>query len=169
MNTAEITRALEQDPITSKSFLGVFLSDKLPQTLDKHPCGFVANTDPSSKPGMHCVAFYFPSEGEAEFFDSYGRSPEYYKSFKNFLKRQARKQEYNERKLQCDWSDVCGQYCIFYLSHRARGLSMKKIVQLFSNNTMLNDTKVSRFVKTHFRFKQPFVGLNQCCKTLMSE
>ena len=86
MNTAEITRALEQDPITSKSFLGVFPSDKLPQPLDKHPCGFVANTDPSSKPGMHWVAFYFPSEGEGEFFDSYGRSPEYYKSFKNFFK-----------------------------------------------------------------------------------
>jgi hypothetical protein len=85
MNTAEITRALEQDPITSKSFLGVFPSDKLPQTLDKHPCGFVVNTDPSSKPGMHWVAFYFPSEGEGEFFDSYGQSPEYYKSFKNFL------------------------------------------------------------------------------------
>ena len=46
---------------------------------------------------------------------------------------------------------------------------MNKIVQLFSNNTMLNDANVSHFVRTHFRvvLKQPFVGLIQCCKKLM--
>ena len=47
----------------------------------------VANTDPSSKPGTHWVAFYFPSKGKGEFFDSYGHPPIYYNnSFKNFLK-----------------------------------------------------------------------------------
>ena len=33
---------------------------------------------------------------------------------------------------------------------------MNKIVQLFGNDTVLNDSKVLWFVKTHFR-----VGLNQ--------
>ena len=33
MNTDEIARALEQDPVTSKRFCGVFPSDKLPKTL----------------------------------------------------------------------------------------------------------------------------------------
>jgi hypothetical protein len=167
MNTSQIKYALEQDPFTRKIFYGVFPSDKLPQTLEKYPCGFVANTDPSSKPGTHWVAFYFPLEGKGEFFDSYGRSPQYYKEFKKFSERHSWK--YNERKLQSDWSDVCGQYCIFYLAHKARGYTMSKIVQLFSNNTMLNDAKVSHFVRTHFKtmFKQPFVGLIQCCKKLM--
>ena len=45
MNTAQITHALEQDPVTSKKFCGVFPSDKLPRTIDRYPCGFVANTD----------------------------------------------------------------------------------------------------------------------------
>ena len=94
MNTAQITHALEQDPVTSKKFCGVFPSDKLPQTIDRYPCGFVANTDLSSEPGT-C-------------------------------------------KLQSAWSDVCGQYCIFYLSHRARGQGMSNIVHLFNNDTILN-------------------------------
>jgi hypothetical protein len=77
MNTAEITHALEQDSITSTKFCRVFPSDKLPRRLDKYPCGFVANTDPSSKPGTHWVAFYFPSKEKGEFFDSYGQSPDF--------------------------------------------------------------------------------------------
>ena len=90
MNTAQITHAVEQDPVTSKKFCGVFPSDKLPQTIDRYPCGFVASTDPSSEPGTHWVAFYFPSEEKGEFFDSYGHAPEYYrKSFGNFLKHYA--------------------------------------------------------------------------------
>ena len=62
MNTSQIKYALEQDPLTRKIFRGVFPSDKLPQTIEKYPCGSVANTDPSNKPGTHWVAFYFPSE-----------------------------------------------------------------------------------------------------------
>ena len=51
MNTVQIAYALEQDPKTTKMFCGVFPSDKLPQTIDKYPCGLVANTDPSMRPG----------------------------------------------------------------------------------------------------------------------
>jgi hypothetical protein len=68
MNTFQIKHALEQDPVTRKTFCGVFPSDKLPQTIEKYPCGFVANTDQSSKPGTHWVAFYLPSEGEGGVF-----------------------------------------------------------------------------------------------------
>ena len=47
---------------------------------------------------------------------------------------------------------------------------MNKIVQLFTNDTMLNDTYVAQFVKNHFHtlLKQPnVVGLNQFCKMLL--
>jgi hypothetical protein len=71
MNTAQITHALEQDSVTSKRFFGVFASDKLPQTIGRYPCEFIANTNPSSEPGTYWVAFYFPSEQKGELFDSY--------------------------------------------------------------------------------------------------
>ena len=48
--------------MTSKTFCGVFPSDKLPQTIEKYPCGIVANTDPSDKPGEHWIALFISIE-----------------------------------------------------------------------------------------------------------
>ena len=70
MNTAQIAYALEQDPKTSKTFCGVFPSDKLPQTIDKYPCGLVANTDPRTRPGAHWVSILMTSRQNAEWFGS---------------------------------------------------------------------------------------------------
>ena len=170
MNTTQIARALEQDSNTSKKFCGVFPSDKLPEAIDRYPCGFVANTDPSSQPGTHWVAFYFPSESRAEFFDSYGQPPDYYKdSFGDFIDKHSHEWDFNKRKLQSIWSDVCGQYCIFYLSHRARGHSMNQIVQLFTANTVLNDAKVSKFVTQHFKVIAKRSSVNQSSKKLVNK
>ena len=78
MNTLQLKRALERDTFTKKIFGGVFAADELPKTFDTFPYGFVANTDPSTEPGTHWVAFYFPSRDKGEFFDSYGYPPEQY-------------------------------------------------------------------------------------------
>ena len=72
MNTLQLKRALEHNPSTKKIFGGVFAADELPKTFDTFPYGLVANTDPSTEPGTHWVAFYFPSRDKGEFFDSYG-------------------------------------------------------------------------------------------------
>ena len=60
MNTLQLERALKHNTFTKKIFVGVFAADELP-TLNTFPYGFVANTDPSTEPGTHWVAFYFPS------------------------------------------------------------------------------------------------------------
>ena len=125
MNTLQIQRALERDTFTKKIFGGVFAADELPKVITS-PCGFVANTDPSTEPGTHWV-------------------------------------------LQSSWSNVCGQYCIFYLYHKSRGYSMSKIVNLFTDDTSINDRNVACYVKKHFNVvveNQPVCGLNQCCKPL---
>ena len=59
MNTLQLKRALERNPSTKKIFGGVFAADELPKTFDTFPYGFVANTDPSTEPGTHWVAFTF--------------------------------------------------------------------------------------------------------------
>ena len=113
---------------------------------------------------------YFPSEQKGEYFDSYGNNPNYYgKTFENDLNEHSYEWNFNKRKLQSNWSNVCGQYCIFYLSRRVGVHSMNKIVRMFDNNTMLNDAKVSHFVKTHFRVgvKSPNVNLTQFSKKLV--
>ena len=152
MNTIQIKTALLSDSTSRKKFCGVFPADHLPETLETFPCGFVANTDPSSEPGRHWVALYFPSKETAEFFDSYGQPPDLYgKFFEDFLDKHSYEWEFNSHKLQSTWSNVCGQYCIFYLSHRARGYSMKNIIQLFSDDTKINDRKVYQFVRDRFK------------------
>ena len=164
MNTFQIKRALERNPSTKKIFCGVFAADQLPKTIDTFPCGFVANTDPITEPGTHWVSFYFPSRDKTEFFDSYGYPPEHY-GFESY-----KIETWNKYKLQSSWSEVCGQYCIFYLYHKSRGYSMSKIVNLFTDNRRLNDCKVACYVKEHFNVtidKQPICGLNQCCKPLL--
>ena len=83
MNTLQLERALKRNAYTKKIFDGVFPADEVPEIIDTFPCGFVANTDPSTEPGMHWVAFYFPSREKGEFFDSYGNPPEYY-GFKSY-------------------------------------------------------------------------------------
>ena len=176
MNTIQIVHALEQDSVTRKRFCGVFPRDKLPERIDKFPCGLIANTDPSSEIGSHWLAFFFTEEQNGQqnavsgqFFDSFGQPPSYYSSsFEHFLDKHSSEWDFNKRKLQSSWSDVCGQYCIFYLSHRARGHSMNKIVQFFSKDTMSNDVKVSQFVKNNFKVmpKQANDNFNQSSKKM---
>ena len=117
------------------------------------------------------VSFYFPTEKKGEFFDSYGHPPEFYRdSFGDFLEKYS--YEYNTaRKLQSAWSDVCGQYCMFYLSQRARGHCMNKIVHLFDNNTMSNDNKVFTFVNKHFNILPNVLDkiYNQSSKKLVED
>ena len=57
MDTSQILAALESDPVTRKTFCGVFSSDHLRKVMNRFPCGFVANTDPGDEPGTHWVTF----------------------------------------------------------------------------------------------------------------
>ena len=41
MNTLQLKRALERNPLTKKTFCGVFAADELP-IINTFPCGFVA-------------------------------------------------------------------------------------------------------------------------------
>ena len=50
MDTLQLERALKRNTYTKKIFVGVFATDELPK-LNTFPCGFVANTDPSTEPG----------------------------------------------------------------------------------------------------------------------
>ena len=60
MNTLQIKRTLERNAFTKKIFAGVFAADEVPEIIDTFPCGFVANTDPSTEPGTHWKNILFP-------------------------------------------------------------------------------------------------------------
>jgi hypothetical protein len=148
MNNKKITELLSTHPKTSKMFKGVYAADTLPTPPKKikTPHAYVANTDPSFKPGSHWVCFFFDTHGAAEYMDSYGIAPN--KVFECFL---GNPYKYNKEFLQFPFSTACGQYVIFYLLHRCQGESMESILSKFSlDDKISNDKMVNRSVEHNF-------------------
>ena len=125
MDGATIENVLKKGLCCTRThFLGVFALDQLPK-LTQFPCCFVANTDPISLPGTHWVAFYYDSPTSLEFFDSYGQTPHEYKFP---ISKKISSLTCNSYPIQSLVSTVCGQFCIFYLFHRARNIPLTQII-----------------------------------------
>ena len=54
-------------------------------------------------------------------------------------------------------TDVRGQYCPFYLSHRASGHSLSTIVRMFVHNKFSKDATEFGFVDNHFDISKSWV------------
>ena len=136
MNNIEISNYLSSDEYTKRYFQGVVAYDEL--SLYEKPMGlYVVNTDISTGPGIHWVCVLIGEN--CEYFDSLGKPPSV---VKNFLDKQNKPYIFSSKKLQGDKSDVCGDYCLLYSYFRCRGLSMKDFINIFSNDTVYNDSIV---------------------------
>ena len=146
----QLERALRSDPITRKQFRGVWAVDLLPPS--HRPGIYICNTATSQDPGEHWIAFYFPSHGPVEFFDSMGHVPEYYQvAFQYFMIQEGRDYLYNCKQIQNYGTSTCGYYCLYFAAQRCRGQSMIDIVKSFdSENLTLNELKVVDFVDSHY-------------------
>jgi hypothetical protein len=157
MNTKDLLSSLRSCPNTKKHSLGVFAADTLPRNkIKKFPAALICNSDVSTEPGTHWLAFYFPRKnGIGEFFDPYGHPPEYYSDyFTRFLQTNSSRWIYNQRSVQAPMSWVCGSHCLFYLKLRCAGLKMQHIVtKYYTSNVLDNDVKVS--LNTHVTYCTP--------------
>ena len=138
MNTNQLMTCVKQDKDLQKYCLGVFPADMIPQKLAHIPACYIANTDPSSKPGMHWFGLFIHSDGSKEFFDSYGRP------------LQGTNCNYNSLRVQGPLSSTCGQYVLYYLCHKVRGRTMSSIVNDFSVDYIFNDLCVTEFINRNF-------------------
>lgn len=165
MNTSQLLCCIHSDSILNKHVKGVFPADQLPKNITAG--SFIANTDKSHKRGQHWCAFYFDGNGRADFFDSYGRRPEYYdRQFLRCLQDNSTVQTYNDETLQNSSSNVCGQFSLFFLIHRCRGLSMDTILKLFQNIDF-KDQYVYKFISETFPYCTAISSLyNQTCVSL---
>ena len=140
-------RTAKSHPDVRPVLVGVYAANTLPSGPRKRkPCAYIVNTDRSYLPGSHWNVIYFDINGEVDFFDSYGRPPP--KDFSTLL---GDSYNYQEHFIQHPLSSACGQYCIFYVFQRSRGLSMEEILSLFDkDNTLLNDVIVNLTVEKNF-------------------
>ena len=142
---------------------GVYARDRMPVKVQT-PSGIIVNTDPHTKPGTHWVAIYINRDRVGEFFDSYGSQPQ--DQFVTYLQRQCIQFRYSRRMLQDISSHVCGQYCVLFLYYRSLGVSMDKFLELFTDDTKINDTVVDRLFNELFnrtQYRQCETSSQSCC------
>ena len=110
---------------TSTHYLDVFLRDQVPTSFILYSSAYVANTDTSSEPGTHWLAFYQESASSLGISDSYGMQP-YVARFP--LSPNLKNLEINSTPIISLHSSDCGQYCIFYLYQRSRCIAYSGMV-----------------------------------------
>lgn len=142
MNTQQIQEILENDQYVGPEFKGVYPIDRLPKS---NPGSYVINTAPARHPGQHWVAVYL-TPFEVEYFDSYGGDPPV--KLKRWWK--GKPCTSNPIPLQSPLSSVCGQYCIYYLLHRCRGIEIPTMLMDFGSDVDYNDQMIYDFVQDRY-------------------
>lgn len=150
MNNLQIEKILSRVYIArdKEKFLGVYPADKIPSKVtlaSYNSFSMIVNTQPSTQKGRHWVSFYRKNKTcPIEFFDSFGRKP-YISYFLKFLKGE--QFIYNNLAVQSVFTNVCGQYCIFYILARHFDIPYFQIIELFKNG---GDTFVAKFINDFF-------------------
>ena len=145
LSTRQIATCLRNGLCPHTRCLGVFPADYSPAIDDDddkvHHVAWVMNTAPSDHPGMHWVAYYHNSSSrrKPEFFDSVGLAPDTYglPSGEMVAPREG---------LQSLDSNVCGQYCVFYLCQRSRGLSPSQVISVLKSLSSTNVNERERLL-----------------------
>ena len=154
MNTSQLRCIIKSDSKMRSTIAGVYARDEIPNEINTFPTGYIVNTDSSNKPGRHWLAFYLKSRDDVELFDSYGHPPEYFSLTAN---------TFNKKRIQSSTSNVCGQYCLYYLLHRCRGVSMASIVNQFGDNYHENDNYVYDYISNAFPYCYDSSNKYQTC------
>lgn len=149
--TDQITFLAKRSSKLARFYLGTFAADEVNdkwRTEGSYPKFFIANTAPASKPGTHWIACIIRNRNMLEIFDSYGRTIRSYSSPLNDYAHRFSSRQENAHQWQALFSNVCGHFCLFYLYHRARGLTPLRIFhKLNKHNHIKNDRQVVSFVK----------------------
>lgn len=147
MFASQINRILSRDKYASRHFCGVFAADQLPPI--KKETTFIVNTDPQDEKGSHWLAMYITDEETVEFFDSFGFPPSVYEPYISTYASLFSNVKWNEMSFQSPTSNVCGQYCTYYVLKRCNGYSMDYILYQFKNSKN-NDYRLYNFFKKRY-------------------
>lgn len=146
MNTIEIQECMYSIHPSLKN--NVYAANRLPIHVEA-PAFLVSNLDPDTQPGSHWVAIHIDEHSVGQYFDSFGRPPA--GLHKVFLRRNCRVWNYNTKRIQDDWTSVCGEYCLVYLYYKFHGISMLDFTNTFiEKETIVNDILLHELFKKHF-------------------
>jgi hypothetical protein len=172
MDSDQLRSALVQC-IPSSYETGVFACDQL-NHIRSDQFAFIFNSDTSEKDGTHWLALFKDSDSSiVDFFDSFGKPIQYYANSKfilNFVKNKATSVNRSNLQIQSNWSEDCGQHCLFFLINRVQGSTFQEILLRFSKTNLdKNDEIVKAFYLHNFTKNKPCININQayhvrqCC------
>jgi hypothetical protein len=90
-----------------------------------------------------------------EFFDSFGLGLHFYpKAIRNFCKRNGSSVTQSRIQYQSNFSDVCGNFCLWFLitRHKSHKSFSKTLSSLSETNRIGNDNLVESFTEHNFTF-----------------
>ena len=144
INTEEIRILLSKDKRTTDAFRGVYASEELLPESEINSL-YVCSTDPSHEPGEHWIVMYKDENRHANYVDLFGKYPTE-EVFEKFLDDIFVFWTYNDRPVQDLFSEACGYHCIFVAVHRCIGFDLNSAINMYTDNLMVNDAFVKRFV-----------------------
>jgi hypothetical protein len=115
----------------------------------------ICNNQPSTENGMHWIAFHkSKQEKNVQFFDSFGLPLQFYpKQMIEFCKKHGINVSFSDKQYQSNFSDLCGNFSLYFLIKRAKGYTFDQIVKCFDTiNLVENETIVKDFVSQNFKF-----------------
>lgn len=147
---------LNNDPnVKNLNFLGVFPINLVPiAAIRSQPCCLIVNTKPHTHQGEHWVAVVKTDDRNGLYFDSYGNPPFNLEEI-GLVLDSCVEWTFNKIRLQSTYSAVCGQYCVFFLTHLAKGYSLKHITYLLNEgDSCSNDAFVFNYIKELYPYDE---------------
>ena len=137
MNTLQINAILNNYSRTRRYYRGCFAADQIsnnqslepPIAITRYPYAFVVNVDESHQPGSHWIAIFVCSPSRVEYFDSLASTPTDNYHIGEYLKQFPIVAKNSKFPLQNPFSNVCGQFCIYFIINRCEGISFDDIVK----------------------------------------
>lgn len=149
MNSSEISSILKSCSHIYKFFKGVYACDEIPVfSKNELPIAFIWNTGPRSSKGLHWVAVWIGTNNISYYFDSSGMPPQ--KEFLLFFHNYSTRYKCVLNSVTQDYlSNVCGQYCIYFLIMKSMNKRNKDIRKPFNTNLRCNDKHVVEWLRAH--------------------
>ena len=154
MNSNELRCVLSRDKKINKSFIDVFAMDEFKEYSKRNKTisdnsVFVVNSETSMNSGEHWLLIYVKRK-LVYFIDSFRKDPKFYK-LENILYQIRNKIEFlNQIQLLSSFSNICGEYCIFFSFNLCRDKSLREILNYFSYDFFRNDESVKSFMRKTF-------------------
>lgn len=149
MNTLELFSFLKYESHCKKYFLGVYARNELPKSFNKLPSALIFNTDNRNEPGEHWLAIFIDEYRNVEFFDPAGMHPSFY-GLESYISSIGNSMNWNSKRIQSEFSEICGQICIFYLYFKCRQYTLDYIQHNFSSDLINNEKIILNFLDQIF-------------------